>query len=674
MAILESPPLMSSNSLVDAAPQKITLDQRRSTNRKVSIDHHIEEPKQCAAALVAASTCIFTEQEDAAGITHKEISASEEDSDSDASFFFGSPSSSFKKKALAGESAEMSQELKELARLVELHQRSKKNSVQTSSWRKFDIEWILARASPALKAYIHLKKGLATFKRSPFNAIVQSQWYCDFRMFREQVRAELEATGSATSSSLTPPFTPIANTKMPMVLQELAHVLEVHDYNFRPGKQGQISWDWVQAVSSSALVKHILRKQNDPNVRKSYKKCPTAALVPSTHYSEFRKLRSRIWNQLVNHPPAKTELTPPVTPRSHKTPLKAKKLSSKTPLPVRKSSKISSATVTPKAVNVPTSRARKSSPRISHSGLTVEQRELARLMEEVRRKDQTKRVVFDKEYIHANASPALSAYIADRAQLPTFQKNIMRALVSVNKKNAWEAFRLQVRDRMDKGESLDDLMERNDLDHAMTLDDEDEEDYDDLESEIELESEVIISPTPSKPVVVDMRHHAMDAYWLAPSQRLEILMSIDAGTMGMGEISKRRFNGNLPNSKRPRRIDMHEQVASSDRQPCSGKLAPLGTEGVDADSIAFIKSVVPAENPLSFGLMDLALKIEQSALHGDVDWDIVMDRVNPPTRKLILEHRWTPGFSANPELFLISISSVVPFCDVRLKLKNALRA
>jgi hypothetical protein len=323
-------------------------------------------------------------------------------------------------------------------------------------------------------------------------------------------------------------------------------------------------------------------------------------------------------------------------------------------------------------VNAP--RARKSSPRVSPSGLSVEQRELARLMEEVRRNDKTKRVVFDKEYIHANASPALSAYIAERAQLPTFQKNIMRALVSVNKKNAWEAFRLQVRGRMDKGESLDDLMERNDHDLVMTLDDEDEDEDDELESEVEFEPEVIISPTPSSPVVVDMRHHAMDAYWLAPSQRLEILKSIDAGAMVNGDMSKRRLSGSLPISKRPRRMDLFEQMASSDRKSFSENLVPVDTEGVDADSVAFIKSVVPGDNPLPFGLMDLALKIEQSALHGDVDWDIVMDRVNPPTRALIMEHRWTPGFSANPELFLISISSVVPFCDVRLKLKNVLRA
>ena len=673
MAMIDAPPLMFSSPLLDAAPEKIKLDHRRS-NREVSGDQHDEEePKQCAT-LVSASTSIFTEQEDAAETSVHEISASEEDSDSDASFFFGS-ASSFKKKALAAESAEMPQELKELARLVELHQRAKKHSVQTSR-RKFDFDWILARASPALKAHIHLKRSLATYKRSPFNAIVQSQWYYDFRMYREQVCAELKATGSATSSSLTPPFAPMANTKMPLVLQELAHVLEVHDYNFRPGKQGQISWHWVQAVSSSALVKHILRKQNDPNVRKSYKKCPTAALVPSTHYAEFRNVRSRIWNQLVNHPPAKTDFAPTATPMINKTPLKVKKLSSKTPLPVKKFSKKSSATLTPKGVFVNAPRARKStgSPRVSPSGLSVEQRELARLMEAVRRNDKTKRVVFDKEYIHAHASPALSAYIAERAQLPTFQKNIMRALVSVNKKNAWEAFRLQVRERMDKGEPLDDLMERNDHDLVMTLDDEDEDEDDELESEVEFEPEVIISPTPSRPVVVDMRHHAMDAYWLAPSQRLEILKSIDAGAMVMGDMSKRRLSGNLPISKRPRRTDLFEQVASSDRKLFSEKLVAVDTEGVDADSIAFIKSVVAGDNPLPFGLMDLALKIEQSALHGGVDWDIVMDRVNPPTRELIMEHRWTPGFSANPELFLISISSVVPFCDVRLKLKNALRA
>ena len=86
-------------------------------------------------------------------------------------------------------------------------------------------------------------------------------------------------------------------------------------------------------------------------------------------------------------------------------------------------------------------------------------RELARLMEEIRRRDGDKqRFIFDKNYINMNASPALEAYIADKSKLPTFYKNVTRALIPIKFKDCFEALRDMIRNRFREGLPADDLM------------------------------------------------------------------------------------------------------------------------------------------------------------------------------------------------------------------------
>ena len=86
-------------------------------------------------------------------------------------------------------------------------------------------------------------------------------------------------------------------------------------------------------------------------------------------------------------------------------------------------------------------------------------RELARLMEEIRRRDGDKqRFIFDKDYINMRASPALEAYIADKAKLPTFYKNVTRALVPIKFRDCFEALRDVIRNRFRAGLPADDLM------------------------------------------------------------------------------------------------------------------------------------------------------------------------------------------------------------------------
>lgn len=87
-------------------------------------------------------------------------------------------------------------------------------------------------------------------------------------------------------------------------------------------------------------------------------------------------------------------------------------------------------------------------------------RELARLMEEIRRRDGEKqRFVFDKEYIKMHASPTLVAYIAEKSISPTFHKNITRALVPLKFKDLFEALRCMIRKRFKSDMPVDDLMD-----------------------------------------------------------------------------------------------------------------------------------------------------------------------------------------------------------------------
>ena len=579
--MMESPSILADESSMNTAPKNLEISRRRS-NRKVSVGS--EDQCDPSETFIFASTKLTANNKKSPQILGKlstihtlkdriqEISASE-DSDSDTSFVanpfqFASPAIN---KASSEGSLALPAELKELAHLIEWHHRDELNSTK----RDFDVDWILARASPALKTHIALNKNLFSSKSTPLNAIVQPQWYHDFRNFQSQVRIELKESETATSVSLIPPFQPMANTKMPLVLQELAHILEVHDYNFRPSKQGQISWDWVLEVSSPVLAKHILRKQNDPNVRKSYRKCPTAALVTSTHYTEFRLVRGRIWNQLMSQQPTKTSIA--VTPLCYNFTSKSKAtlkvmrssvmatdVTKKSPVPPKVKKGINTI-ITPK-VTV-TTMTRKRGPKKTSSILTSEQRELAHLLEEIRLRDRSKRVVFDKDYIQANASPALTAYIAERSVMPTFQKNILRALVSVNKKNNWEDFRLQLREHMQKGVSDDGLVEEIPF-HFKNVGDKQER-PEKQGSAKESEPETIHRSTLPNQTIVDMRHHAVDASWLAPSQRLQILesaeneclsdISDDDAAMVLDKLrnAKRTFPGVVPMSKRSRLGDAH---------------------------------------------------------------------------------------------------------------------
>jgi len=768
MPMLPAPLARFGSPVLTAAPRKVKkLHRRCRSNRKVSLDGQEDLTKQCCASIVSTpvsdsvsesaspDSADNLRQDDSAAMHHssnakapaevQEISASE-DSDTDNNSSFPTiPETSPSCDSL------MPLELKELAQLAERHQRDKQKQVNTNR-RKFDFDWIAERASPALKAHINLKKHLATYKKSPFNAVVQSQWYYDFRAYREQLRNAWNDEQPVVNSSLiTPPFQSSNNSKMPIVLQELAHVLEVHDYNFRPGKQGHIAWEWVQHVSSPGLAKHISRKQNDPTVRKSYKKCPTAALVPSTHYAEFRDMRERIWNQLMS------QQTPKIASSgspllSNESPGQAKLSSPKSFALLKKSSP--KAVLKPKAVvdvvvpkvSIAPKKKRKRGPKMTLSGLTLEHRELARLVEEVRQKNKTNRVVFDKDYIHTNASPALSAYIAKRSQLPTFQKNIIRALVSINKKTLWEDFRLKLRCRMEKGMSVDDLMENSAAASVEAV----EEMAGETESETESEPEITPAATPSEPRIIDLRHHAKDAYWLAPSQRIEIVASVEKHSprhlMALNNAAKLKSSGHSQNSKRRRllespvkgsrlsaetdwsteelsaelqslaklcqdddfRLSHSDQVnwtwnkslPTTDLCPCCSqtqepfidedpdsdviparckflnqsdnkRVEPCFVPGIENNGLEVIRSLLPGDcSGLSLCMKDLALKMEKSALEnlGCIDWDNVSSCVTPYLRELIDDQRSTPGFLENPELFLVPISNMVQFCDIRRKL------
>ena len=772
--------------LENQSPNNLAISRRRS-NRKVSVDSEDQfVPFESSILASTSLTGTYTKSSliekslhvDALTDTVQEISASE-DSDSDTSIVVN-PSqfvSTTKSRASSESSIELPAELKELAHLMEYHHKD----VIKSTKGNLDLEWILARASPVLKAHVAQNQSLFSDKNSTLGTVVQAQWRRHFRKFRSQLRDNLKDSGIGTSVALIPPFQPIEHTKMPLVLQELAHILEVHDYNFRPSKQGQISWDWVQKVSSPVLAKHILCKQKDPNVRKSYKKCPTAALVTSTHYAEFRKVRKRIWNQLVSEQPTKTSITlRPLCDNfttNSKTTVKVKRSSDMASTVMKKSpvstkvKKGVNAVSTPK-VTVPTT-SRKRGRKKTFSCLTSEQRELAHLLEEVRLRDRNKRVVFDKEYIQANASPALIAYITERSLLPTFQKNILRALVSANMKNIWEDYRLQLRKRMEKEMLEYGLFEERPI-HFGNVEDNQEK----KESTEESEEETVHQSTQPRQRIVDMRHHAADAFWLAPSQRMQILES--AGDDCLSDISDgdaamvldemrnvtRPVSGDIPVSKRSRLgdsllslVDVKTAKASSYynettnvlpailqelaklledqvfniRHPdnvswewIKKKASPdlclylcqtheifpemrlddivpsynrndfdslrdkirsdLGTKGVDvlplfktieSDPVLldFIDAVLIDEMGMSRCMVDLALKIEQSAVKnkGSIDWTQVSSQVTSDIRELIADHLTTPGFSANPELFLVPFSDVIWFSEIRKKLASILR-
>lgn len=89
----------------------------------------------------------------------------------------------------------------------------------------------------------------------------------------------------------------------------------------------------------------------------------------------------------------------------------------------------------------------------------------------------------------------------------------------------------------------------------------------------------------------------------------------------------------------------------------------------------FMDTALTDEMGISRCMLDLALKMEQSAMtnKGSVDWTQVSSQVTFDVRELIADHLSTPGFSENPELFLVSVSNVIWFCDTRKKLASILR-
>lgn len=79
-------------------------------------------------------------------------------------------------------------------------------------------------------------------------------------------------------------------------------------------------------------------------------------------------------------------------------------------------------------------------------GLTVEQVELAHLLEEIKARNPSSNRVFDWVYIHRKASLKLMKYINEKRKNVTFDRDAMRHLVGDSRRKAFAEFRLELRE------------------------------------------------------------------------------------------------------------------------------------------------------------------------------------------------------------------------------------
>ena len=99
-------------------------------------------------------------------------------------------------------------------------------------------------------------------------------------------------------------------------------------------------------------------------------------------------------------------------------------------------------------------------PKNQSKTILLVHRELARLFEEIRRRDGPKlRLTYDADYINMHASSDLLTYIDEKSKLPTFHKNVLRSLVPARYRDCFDALREMIRKRLDDNLPIDDLME-----------------------------------------------------------------------------------------------------------------------------------------------------------------------------------------------------------------------